>query len=178
MMKEVDELTRGGAEVDITEAGRLARLTEEIIAGRADLAAVIGITDDELEAVYALGHRFYSCGRYGEALIFFRFLCMHRYTDPRFWFGFGAASQMSGDSANAVRAYGLAALLNGEDPQIPLRAAKCLIKLDQRAAAVSALESVLELSGGKPEHKAFAQRASLMLRQLRSEAACKGACGA
>ncbi|WP_353642780.1 SycD/LcrH family type III secretion system chaperone [Mesorhizobium sp. WSM2239] len=168
-MQKVEELARGGDEEDITEAGRLARLAEEIITGRTDLAAVVGITDDELEAVYALGHRFYSSGRYSEALIFFRFLCMHRYTDPRFWFGFAAASQMSGDSANAVRAYGLAALLNEEDPQIPLRAAKCLIELDQRAAAVSALESVLELSGGKPEHKDFAERASLMLRRLRPE---------
>ncbi|NRP75956.1 Chaperone protein SicA [Ensifer psoraleae] len=162
------------ATMDNAEAGRLARLTEEIIAGRTDLAAVIGISDDELEAVYALGHRFYSAGKYCEALSFFRFLCMHRYIDARFWFGFGAASQMLGDSANAVRAYGLAALLSDEDPQIPLQAAKCLIKLDQPAAAVSALESVVALSGGKPEHQAFAQRASLMLRRLRPEAECKG----
>ncbi|RMC62479.1 SycD/LcrH family type III secretion system chaperone [Sinorhizobium meliloti] len=169
MTQKVEELVTDGGEAD-TEAGRLARLTEEIIAGRTDLAAVIGITDDELEAVYALGHRFYSAGRYDEALSFFRFLCMHRYIDPRFWFGFGAASQMLGDSANAVRAYGLAALLDDEDPQIPLRAAKCLIKLDEPAAALSALESVLELSSGKPEHRAFAQQASLMLRRLRPEA--------
>ncbi|MER8791410.1 SycD/LcrH family type III secretion system chaperone [Mesorhizobium sp. M0983] len=173
-MQKVEELVTSGAEVNTTEAGRLARLTEEIIAGRTDLAAAVGITDDELEALYALGHRFYSAGRYNDALSFFRFLCMHRYVDPRFWFGFGAACQMLGDSANAVRAYGLAALLNDNDPQIPLRAAKCLIKLGQQAAAVDALDSVLALSGGKPEHKAFAQRASLMLRQLRSEAACKG----
>ncbi|QND62137.1 SycD/LcrH family type III secretion system chaperone (plasmid) [Mesorhizobium sp. AR07] len=173
MTQKVEEPVTGGGEVDTSEAGRLARLTEEIIGGRTDLAAVIGITDDELDAVYALGHRFYSAGRYGEALSFFRFLCIHRYIDPRFWFGFGAASQMLGDSANAVRAYGLAALLNDEDPQIPLRAAKCLIKLDQPAAAVSALESVLALSGGNPEHRAFAQHASLMLRQLRPESACE-----
>ncbi|AJC82201.1 SycD/LcrH family type III secretion system chaperone [Rhizobium etli] len=168
-MQKLEALATDGA-----EAGRLARLTEEIVAGRTDLAAVIGITEGELEAVYALGHRFYSAGRYGEALSFFRFLCMHRYTDPRYWFGLGAASEMLGDSATAVRAYGLAALLNDEDPQIPLRAAKCLIKLDQPAAAISALESVLELSGEKPQHKALAQWASLTLRRLRPEAAGKG----
>ncbi|MES0139419.1 SycD/LcrH family type III secretion system chaperone [Mesorhizobium sp. M0016] len=167
-----------GGKVGAIAAGRLARLTEELIAGRTDLAAVIGMTDDELEAVYALGHRFYSAGRYSDALNFFRFLCMHRYIDPRFWFGFGAASQMLGDSANAVRAYGLAALLNDEDPQIPLRAAKCLIKINQPAAAVSALESVLALSSGKAEHRDLVQRALLMLRRLRPEVDSQGGCDA
>ncbi|MBA1143902.1 MULTISPECIES: SycD/LcrH family type III secretion system chaperone [Mesorhizobium] len=162
--------------MDDAEAGRLARLTEDIIAGHTDLAAVIGISDDELEAVYALGHRFYCVGKYDEALSFFRFLCVHRYIDARFWFGLGAASQMLGDTANAVRAYGLAALLNDQDPQIPLRAAKCFIQLDQPAAAVSALESVMALSGGKPEHENFAQRASLMLQRLRPKTECEGEC--
>ncbi|MER8447296.1 SycD/LcrH family type III secretion system chaperone [Mesorhizobium sp. M1066] len=177
-MQKVEERLTGDGEAGAVEAAGLARITEELIAGRTDLAAVIGMTDDELEAVYALGHRFYSAGKYFDALNFFRFLCMHRYIDPRFWFGFGAASQMLGDSANAVRAYGMAALLNDEDPQIPFRAAKCLIKLDQPAAAVSALESVLALSCGKPEHKDLAQRASLMLRRLNPEADCKGDCDA
>ena len=148
---------------------RLATLTEEIMAGRTDLAAAAGMTDDELEAVYALGHGFYASGQFSDALDFFRFLCIHRHTDARFWFGYGAASQMLGQTENAVHAYGLTALLDSEDPQVPLRAAECFVKLDQGPAARNALEAVLTLSEGKPAYAATASRARLMLGNLVGE---------
>ncbi|WP_445222834.1 SycD/LcrH family type III secretion system chaperone (plasmid) [Bradyrhizobium sp. Pa8] len=155
---------------DAVEAGRLVQFAIDFAAGRADLAAFIGITDDELEAMYVYGHRYYSCGKYEEALNFFRFLCLHRHVEARFWLGLAAASEMLGNTENAVHAYRLAALLNREDLEIPLRTAKCFIKLEQPAEAIKALEDALSLSIGKPEHRALARRARMMLGRLKAEA--------
>ncbi|WP_157786088.1 MULTISPECIES: SycD/LcrH family type III secretion system chaperone [Bradyrhizobium] len=154
---------------DATDSERLARLAINFVAGRADLASVIGITDDELEALYVFGHRYYSCGKYEDARNFFRFLCLHRHTDARFWFGLAASSQMLGNPENAMQAYRLAGLLDTDDPQIPLRAAECFIKLDDPTAAITALENALTLSVGRPEHKTLAGRGLMMLNRLKSQ---------
>ncbi|MET4323241.1 type III secretion system low calcium response chaperone LcrH/SycD [Bradyrhizobium sp. JR4.1] len=167
MMRMADgELLNGG---DATHTERLAQLAIDFVAGRADLASVVGITDDELEALYVFGHRYYSCGKYEEARNFFRFLCLHRHIDARFWFGLAATSQMLGDPENAMHAYRFAGLLDSDDPQMPLRAAECFIKLDHPTAAITALENSLALSVGRPEHKALAGRGLMMLNRLKSQ---------
>uniref|UniRef100_A0A973WB13 Uncharacterized protein n=1 Tax=Bradyrhizobium septentrionale TaxID=1404411 RepID=A0A973WB13_9BRAD len=63
----------------------------------------------------------------------------------------------------------MAALLNSEDPQIPLRAAECLVKLGRPAAAIVALGDVLTLSAGNTEFDVFAWRARRMLDLLKAE---------
>ncbi|WP_426441424.1 SycD/LcrH family type III secretion system chaperone [Bradyrhizobium genosp. P] len=156
--------------VDAFEAGRLAQLALDLMTGRAKLADVIGITDDELEALYVSGRRYYCCGQYEHAVTFFRFLCLHQHTDARYWFSLAAASQMFGDAENALHAYRVAALLNKQEPQIPLRAAECFIKLKQPAGAIGALADALALSAAKPGHSALAWRARRMLSRLKSEA--------
>lgn len=144
----------------------LAQIVEDIAAGRTDLAVVAGLTDQDLEAIYAVGHGFYTAGKYTEALEFFQVLCMCRQIDSRFWFGLGAASQVLGDAATALRAYGMAAIFDMENPQISLRAAECLIKLGDTKTARTALEAVVELSEGKPQHTKYGERARLVLQQL------------
>lgn len=151
------------------ERGKLAQLPIDLMAGRVTLADLTGITDDELEALYILGCRYSHCGKYEQALTFFRFLCLHRHTDARFWLALGSASQMLGATDNAIDAYRLAALLNRQEPHIPLRAAECFIKLNQPDKAIGALADTLALSAGKPEHRAVAWRARMMLGRLKSE---------
>ncbi|WFU14900.1 SycD/LcrH family type III secretion system chaperone [Bradyrhizobium sp. CB3481] len=153
---------------DAIEAGGLAQLAVDLMAGRAELADVVGITDDELEALYVFGHRYYRCGKYEHALSFFRFLCLHRHTDARFWLGLAGASQVLGRAEVAVRAYSLAGVLNSQDPQIPLRAAECFLKLKRPTAAIGAFGDVLARSAGKPEHATFARRARIMLDRLQA----------
>ncbi|WP_198031295.1 SycD/LcrH family type III secretion system chaperone [Bradyrhizobium sp. th.b2] len=154
---------------DAIDGGATSHLALDLMAGRATLGDVVGITDEELEALYALGYRYYCCGKYERALSFFRFLCLHRHTDARYWLSLAATSQVLEDTEGAVQAYGLAALLNSEDPQIPLRAAECLVKLGRPAAAIVALGDVLTLSAGNTEFDVFAWRARRMLDRLKAE---------
>lgn len=155
--------------IDEVEPGRLAQLPTNPMTGRTQLADLIGVTDDELEALYVLGCRYAYCGKYEHALTFFRFLCLHRHTDARFWLALASASQMLGAVEDAIEAYRLAALLNRDAPQIPLRAAECFIKLKRPESAIGALADTLALSAGKPEHRAVAWRARMMLGRLKSE---------
>lgn len=151
------------------DAERMAEIAQMIASGATDLAAVAGMTDDELEAVYALGHGFYESGRFEDARDMFRFLCMHRHMETRFWFGLGAASQMLRDYDKAIIAYRTSAMLNLEDPQIPLRAAECFRALGDEENARAALDAVLILAERKPEHATFAKRATLMLAQMKAK---------
>jgi type III secretion system low calcium response chaperone LcrH/SycD len=170
MASEVEQDVLSDPEAaDAIDGGASSHLALDLMAGRATLGDVVGITDEELEALYALGYRYYCCGKYEHALSFFRFLCLHRHTDARSWLSLAAASQMLEDTEGAVQAYRLAALLNSEDPQIPLRAAECLVKLGRRAAATVALGDVLTLSAGNPELDTFAWRAQRMLARLNTE---------
>jgi type III secretion system low calcium response chaperone LcrH/SycD len=148
----------------------LTDVVAQIMNGETDIAAVAGLTDQDLEAVYAVGHGLYAAGKYQDALDFFRVLCICRQTESRFWFGFGATSQVLGDHANAVRAYSMAALFDVENPQIPLRAAECFIKLGDSGTARQALEAVGIVADGKAAHAAYAERARLMLQHLDEEA--------
>jgi type III secretion system low calcium response chaperone LcrH/SycD len=151
------------------EVARLTELAQEIMAGRTDLAVIQGITDDELEAVYALGHGFYTSGKYDDAVEMFRFLCTHRHMEPRYWLGLGAAKQLVGDPAAAVQAYGVCSLLDSADPQPPLRAAECFRLLGDEASARSALEAAITIAGDDPRHAAYAERARLMLGALQDK---------
>lgn len=153
------------------EVDRLAQLSVEILEGRTDLAAIAGMTGDELEAVYTLAHGFYTSGKYDDAQDLFRFLCMHRHLDPRFWFGFGATCQMQGDMALAVKAYGMSAMLDPTDPQVSLRAAECFIALGDTKGARIALEGAIMAAGAKPAHVGHAERARMILATLPAEAA-------
>jgi type III secretion system low calcium response chaperone LcrH/SycD len=160
------------AAVDTDEAvSELEQMVAEIAQGRTDLAAVTGLTDRDLEAIYAVGHGLYTAGKYDEALNFFQVLCICRQTEARYWFGLGACAQVLGDAATALRGYGMAALFDTENPQTSLRAAECLIKLGDAKTARTALEAVVLLTEGKAQYAAYRERARLMLQQLdRAEA--------
>lgn len=92
--------------VDAIDGETSSHLALDLMAGRATLADVVGITDEELEALYALGYRYYCCGKFEYALSFFRFLCLHRHTDARSWFSLAAASQILEDTEGRYKLTG------------------------------------------------------------------------
>jgi type III secretion system low calcium response chaperone LcrH/SycD len=144
----------------------LAALARQIMDGNTDLAAIAGMTEQEIEAVYSLGHGFYGSGAYQDAIDIFRFLCMHRHMDARFWFGLGASSQMVADYQTAVAAYRTCAMLDLSNAQVPLRAAECFRALGETENMRQALEAVVVVAERYPVHAAYGRRASMMLEQM------------
>ncbi|MBL6080047.1 SycD/LcrH family type III secretion system chaperone [Belnapia sp. T18] len=148
------------------DQSRLEQMAEAILKGQTDIAALNGITGDELEAVYSMGYGFYSAGQHQDAADVFRFLCLHRHTDPRFWLGLAASAQMLGFHAVAVQAYGVCAMLEPEDPQVSVRAAECFIAMGDATSAGTALEAAEALSHGKPGHARWGDRAKVLRAHL------------
>ncbi|CCB66717.1 SycD/LcrH family type III secretion system chaperone [Hyphomicrobium sp. MC1] len=142
-------------------------LAGDILDGRTDLAAIAGMTAEEIEAIYSIGYGFYTSGNYQDALDIFKFLCMHRHLDKRFWMGLGATSQLLKDYDRAIVSYRTCAMLDLSDAQLPLRAAECFLALGDMVQAQLALEAVGIVAKHYPtaQNASFAARAGLMRAQ-------------
>jgi type III secretion system low calcium response chaperone LcrH/SycD len=158
-----------GASASAAAEGRDARLEQmaaAILQGQTDIAALNGLTVEEMEAIYGLGYGFYTAGQHREALDIFRFLCLHRHLEPKYWLGLGAVNQMLGDYGTAVQSYAVCGLLDPTDPQVSLRAAECFIALGDAKSAGVALEAVLQLCAGAPQYAHWAERAGVLREHL------------
>lgn len=149
---------------------RIGELVTDVLTGRTDLADAIGLTDADLEVIYSLGYGFYNAGQYDDALTVFRFLCLHRYTDKRFWFGLGATAQMKGEDEFALRAYAMSGLIDEKDPQVPLRAAEVMIRKGDKQNARAALEATISIADQAQNGDTHARRARVLLEELDSAA--------
>jgi hypothetical protein len=90
---------------------RLELLGETIeILARGEGCEASGITKERLETLHALGHRLFDTGSYHDAVTVFTRLCLHDYSDRRFWMGLGGSLQSAGNPEKAVDAYGMAVL--------------------------------------------------------------------
>lgn len=98
-----------------------------------------GITDEEMEALYALAYHHYQAGHRQEALQRFKLLVTLDPLEQRFWLGLGGAAQRLGHFSEAIGSYATAALLNIHDPRPLLAAAECHLHLGQLHEAESAL---------------------------------------
>lgn len=130
-----------------------------------------GISDTEMETVYAVGYNLYNAGKYQEAEDIFRFLCFFDHMEPKYWMGLGAVWQMMGRYEKAVDAYSYATLLDIDDPRPALHAADCYLMLNNKEAAESALSATLEFSGDDPAKKPYRERAEALLEMIRKEKA-------
>lgn len=124
----------------ITEE-KIAAVLKEIGDG-ATLRALRGISDEEMEAIYAMGVNFYKAGNYGDAEKVFKFLTMFDHLSSRYWTAMGSLRQAQRKFADAITAYKLASFLDLENPKPMYYAAECLLALGQKTEALDALAAV------------------------------------
>ncbi|MCL2000574.1 MAG: SycD/LcrH family type III secretion system chaperone [Planctomycetes bacterium] len=130
-------------------------------------------TDEELEAVYAVAHNQFSARKYAEAIDLFRFLCLYDHTEPRWFYSLGVARQHTGDHAGAVEAYGMATLLDVEDPLPQTQAGYCLLAMERWPEAQNALEGALMACGDDESHADVKRQAESLLATAKAKAAAK-----
>ncbi|MQA40736.1 SycD/LcrH family type III secretion system chaperone [Rugamonas aquatica] len=130
------------------------------------LAQGRGIDQRELEAAYALAYNLYGQARWEDALAMFDFLCAHDHLQRRFHIGRAACLQMHKQYERALVAYGVAHLMDVDDPDVGLRIAECLAGLGRHADARLALATVAVQVEGKPEHDAVGRRAQALFDLL------------
>lgn len=122
------------------------------------------LNPEEERFLYAAAYHAYENGKYADATHFFCYLTGCAPTKPEYWMGLGAAHQMAKEYQEAIYAYGAAALLKSDEPQVHLHAADCFFALGETEKGLQALESA-ELALGK-QPAATIRRHIALMRQL------------
>ncbi len=123
-----------------------------------------------MEVVYAAAYNYFQSGKYAEAEPIFAFLCFNDLFEKKFWLGLGACRQMLGQYDEAVQAYGMAAVLDVEDPDVHLHAADCLLAKGDLEGADSALSAASHWAGDNPTFAATRSRAETILDIMQQNA--------
>jgi len=138
-------------------------LLAEVLGRGGTLADLHGISDDECEALYALGYGLYEQRRYEDALKVLAFLVAHNHMEHRYLMALGSAAQVLGKYRDALQQFAAATLLDPLEPLSVLQSAECLLALGKHSPAAESLSLALEMC--KPgRHDAIKERA-LLLRQ-------------
>ena len=136
-----------------------ARLFEE----GTSLGAIKGFTVDEIEAAYHMAYGLYQQRRYDEAVKLFQYFSVYEHTDRRFWMGWAACLQKLKKHELAIKAYGVATMLDVGQPDAPFHAAECYIAMRDWDKAKQSLETVLVIAEGEEDHVAYAERATNLM---------------
>lgn len=131
------------------------------------LSQVYGFEAQEMEAVYAHAYSLYNQARWKEALKIFNFLVVHDHLERRYHVGQAACLQMLKRYDEALKAYGMAHVMNVMDPVVALHIAECLIAQGKKEDALIALESVVAITEDNPKFAELASRARALADLLR-----------
>ncbi len=119
---------------------------QEVFSAIADFTTVRelkGISDREIESIYAMGVDFYRAGNYADAEKIFRFLTVFEHTSSKYWTAMGSVQQVQGRYDAAIKAYQMASFFDLHNPKPMYYAAECFVKagdLDNARKALASLE--------------------------------------
>ena len=150
-------------EVTLTEAAALLSKGNTI----SDLA---GVSQEHMEALYALGYQFYNAQNYDDALNVFKALCVYDTTEGKYFMGMAGCLQELGQFKLAAESYGMACAVEGlVNPEPIYYAAICLLKCNEKDNAIAALESVSIMGREGNEHDAeYIEKCNTLLEVLQN----------
>ncbi len=131
-------------EIDQATLERINEAADAFIKDNATLKEIKGISNEELEAVYALAFGYYQTGRWDDAGKLFQFLVLFDHLNQKYWMGLGAVQQVKKDFKSAISSYAYASFLDLDNPKPQLHAAECYLALGDKTNAASALAALDE----------------------------------
>lgn len=143
--------------VELPSEDALAKLTTAFITQGLTFKDLKGISDADMEGIYAVGYNLYNSGKYEDAEKVFQFLCLFDHFNRKYWMGLGSTRQMLKQYSEALECYSLATLLNVNDPMPPLHAASCYLSMGDSEKAKSALRCAIKYSGSNADAKTRAE---------------------
>jgi len=129
------------------------------------------LTDENVEALYALAHGEYNGGRFEQAQRLFGLLCTIDHMQKKYWMGLGASCQMNKSYRGAVEAYAIAGVFAFDDPDPRMYAADCYLQMGDRRAAADGFRYVVRCTVDRPEYAEVRQQAEARLAMLSSRSA-------
>lgn len=130
-----------------------------------------GLTDSSMEAVYAVAYNEFQANRFDEAHRLFVFLTMFDHLNYKYWMALGACRFGAKDYGAAGAAYGMAGMIEDDDPVPPLRAADCYLADGDVDTAIEALNHGIKLCGDSEEQAAGRKRAEAILGMITANVA-------
>ena len=103
---------------------------QEVFSAIADFTTVRelkGISDREIESIYAMGVDFYRGGNYADAEKIFRFLTVFEHTSSKYWTAMGSVQQVQGRYDAAIKAYQMASFFDLRNPKPLYYAGECFV---------------------------------------------------
>lgn len=157
--------------VDELSEDQIAKLLEDFIFKGLSIRDIQGLTDEQMEAIYATAFTLYNGGRYEDAEKIFQCLCLFEHLGHRYWMGLGATRQMLKKYKEAIDAYSMAAVLDVRDPHAALQAAECHLAMGNIEAATSGLECAIQYAGANQAVKARAEALLSFLAHNKTQSA-------
>ncbi|MFA5487771.1 MAG: SycD/LcrH family type III secretion system chaperone [Candidimonas sp.] len=127
---------------------------------------LLDITEEECEALYALGYSLYQQQRYNDAFKAFSLLVIYDHLEPRYQMALGASAQALGRFEDALRQYAVVAVMRIDDPTPLFHSAECLIAMGHTAQAVESLELAIEMAEAKGNEALLAKSRAIREKLL------------
>ncbi len=154
-------------------AQTMAKLVEQgakkMYRGSVSLSDVVGLSDDELEAMYGVGYHLFNWGKYQPALDIFSVLTLYSPFRGHYWRAAGAVNQAMKRFKEAVLAYDMAITNNNQDAVSYTYRGESLLALGDTNAGVRDLKKAIEVGESFAAYANWVKRAKTLL-QVREQA--------
>jgi type III secretion system low calcium response chaperone LcrH/SycD len=137
-------------------------------------AEVLGIKDEDLEAVYAVAHNHYQQAKFDTALQIFQFLTMTKSDNLKYWKGLASTYQMLKQYNEAIVAYSFCAYLDFTDPEVPYHAGQCYLALGDLKHAEIAFNGASFMAGNDKKHAEIKKHADLFIKTIHEKVKAHG----
>lgn len=150
-------------EIENTAAQYLEFMVHGFMNGLITLQELEGISDEEMEAIYALGYNFFTYGKYNAAKDIFTGLTAYAPYTGHYWRALGAVNQQLKDYTEAIAAYDMAIANDETDVVSFVYRGESQILRGAVDAGVQDLKKVLEIGGYYPSYAAWVKRSELLI---------------
>lgn len=151
------------SEIESTAAQYLEFMIHGFMNGLITLQELEGISDEEMETIYALGYNFFTYGKYDAAKDIFTGLTAYAPYTAHYWRALGAVNQQMKDYSEAVAAYDMAIANDEFDIVSYVYRGESQILANNKESGLEDLQMVLQIGAGRPQFGPWLQRAELLL---------------
>ncbi len=160
-------------EIENTAAQYLEFMIHGFMNGLITLQELEGISDEEMETIYALGYNFFTYGKYDAAKDIFTGLTAYAPYTAHYWRALGAVNQQMKDYAEAIAAYDMAIANDENDVVSYVYRGESQILSANVDAGLQDLKKVLQIGSAYPQFAPWVQRSELLIRLHTGTAAPK-----
>ena len=151
------------SEIENTASQYLEFMIHGFMNGLITLQELEGISDEEMETIYALGYNFFTYGKYDAAKDIFTGLTAYAPYTAHYWRALGAVNQQLKDYQEAIAAYDMAIANDEHDVVSYVYRGESQILARNVPAGLDDLQTVLQVGGSMPAYAPWVQRAELLL---------------